>query len=105
MTKPNQPQANPNRPIRWYDEHADELARHVTDTWARFADQNRADALSPTFWAVFEKASFYRRLKLWNDRRRKRFGPLSSEEEAEENAARSRFAEEYKRADDADGAV
>jgi hypothetical protein len=77
---------------------ADNLAQRVVNIWARYVT---TDALTPTFWPVFEKASSYRKLKQWNDRHRRRFGSLDEASAAEEESARQAFAEEYKRADDA----
>ncbi len=82
-------------PLEEYLEHADDLARHVVETWGVSDQAGNATFLTTQFKVLVDKACLYQNARKLADNHRKH-NVLSEQDEAEEKATRGAFALAYK---------
>ncbi len=83
------------QPLEAYLEHANSLAQDVVNAWGVNVSAGNASDLTPEFKSLLDKACNYQTAKRIADNHRE-FGILTEGEEAELQAKRLAFAEEYK---------
>jgi len=82
-------------PLEIYLEQVDKLAQDVVNAWGLNVSAGNAADLTPEFKSLLDKACNYQSAKRTADNHRE-FGILTERDEAELQAKRLAFAEEYK---------